>query len=113
MLKFFEIFEFSRENSYFERIRMVRMVRMVRSLDDRTFQRRLGPLRGAQPLVEDVLVRVEGLEDGAPKGRRVEELVVPADLVRTPVNNFELILVVNNFHKIQNFRQISDLFSQI
>ena len=34
MLKFFEIFEFSRENSYFERIRMVRM---VRSLADRTF----------------------------------------------------------------------------
>ena len=38
MLKFSEIFEFSRENSYFERIRMVRMVRMVRSLADRTFQ---------------------------------------------------------------------------
>ena len=42
MLKFSEIFEFSRENSYFERIRMVRMVRMVRSLADRTFQPRLG-----------------------------------------------------------------------
>ena len=41
MLKFSEIFEFSSENSYFERIRtvrMVRMVRMVRSLADRTFQ---------------------------------------------------------------------------
>ena len=38
MLKFSEIFEFSRENSYFERIRTVRMVRMVRSLADRTFQ---------------------------------------------------------------------------
>ena len=47
MLKFSEIFEFSRENSYFERIRIVRMVRMVRmvqmvrmvrSLADRTFQ---------------------------------------------------------------------------
>ena len=35
MLKFSEIFEFSREKSYFERIRMVRM---VRSLADRTFQ---------------------------------------------------------------------------
>ena len=33
--KFAEIFEFSRENSHFERIRMVRM---VRSLADRTFQ---------------------------------------------------------------------------
>ena len=33
-----EIFEFSMENSCFERIRMVRMVRMVRSLADRTFQ---------------------------------------------------------------------------
>ena len=33
-----KIFEFSRENSYFERIRMVRMIRMVRSLADRTFQ---------------------------------------------------------------------------
>ena len=40
MLKFSEILEFSRENSYFERIRMVRMVRMVRSLADRTFQLR-------------------------------------------------------------------------
>ena len=38
MLKISEIFEISRENSYFERIRMVRMVRMVRSLADRTFQ---------------------------------------------------------------------------
>ena len=41
MLKFSEFFEFSKENSYFERIRtvrMVRMVRMVRSLADRTFQ---------------------------------------------------------------------------
>ena len=38
MLKFSELFEFSRENSHFERIRMVRMVRMVRSLADRTFQ---------------------------------------------------------------------------
>ena len=38
MLKFSEIFEFLREISYFERIRMVRMVRMVRSLADRTFQ---------------------------------------------------------------------------
>ena len=32
------MFAFSRENSYFERIRMVRMVRMVRSLAGRTFQ---------------------------------------------------------------------------
>ena len=38
MLKKFEIFEFSSDNSYFERIRTVRMVRMVRSLADRTFQ---------------------------------------------------------------------------
>ena len=38
MLKISEIFEISRENSYFERLRMVRMVRMVRSLADRTFQ---------------------------------------------------------------------------
>ena len=38
MLKFSEIFEFFKGNSYFERIRMVRMVRMVRSLADRTFQ---------------------------------------------------------------------------
>ena len=41
MLKFSEFFEFSSENSYFERIRtvrMVRIVRMVRSLADRTFQ---------------------------------------------------------------------------
>ena len=43
MLKFSGNSEFPRENSYFERIRMirtVRMVRMVRSLADRTFQLR-------------------------------------------------------------------------
>ena len=40
MLKISEIFEFSIDNSYFERIRTVRMVRMVRSLADRTFQPR-------------------------------------------------------------------------
>ena len=41
MLNISEFFEFSKENSYFERIlmvRMVRMVRIVRSLADRTFQ---------------------------------------------------------------------------
>ena len=45
MLTFSEIFECSRENSYFERIRMVRMVRMVRSLADRTFQLCSAPRR--------------------------------------------------------------------
>ena len=47
MLKFSEIFEFSSEISYFERIRtvrVVRMVRMVRSLADRTFQLPPGPV---------------------------------------------------------------------
>ena len=62
MLKFSEIFEFSRENSYFERIRMVRMVRMVRSLADRTFQlgagleevvRQAGRARGAEHAADD------------------------------------------------------------
>ena len=48
MLKFSEIFEFSRENSYFERVRMVRMVRMVRSLADRTFQLCRGHVRHLQ-----------------------------------------------------------------
>ena len=46
----FVIFEFSGENSYFERIRMVRM---VRSLADRTFQLRrvpLPPSAAASPL---------------------------------------------------------------
>ena len=33
-INFSEFFEFSSENSYFERIRTVRMVRMVRSLAD-------------------------------------------------------------------------------
>ena len=33
--------------------------------------------------------------------------------IRTPVNSFEYCLIVNDFHKIQNFRQISDLFPQI
>ena len=45
MLKFSEIFEFSKENSYFERIRMVRM---VRSLADRTFQLCSAPPAGAR-----------------------------------------------------------------
>ena len=49
MLKFSENFEFSGENSNFERIRMVRMVRMVRSLADRTFQPRPGALRRGHP----------------------------------------------------------------
>ena len=57
MLKFSEIFEFSRENSYFERIRMVRM---VRSLADRTFQL-WGELEGHFPvagiLVQDLFCR--------------------------------------------------------
>ena len=39
-------FEFSKENSYFERVRMVRMVRMVRSLADRTFQLCFEPMCG-------------------------------------------------------------------
>ena len=60
MLKFSEIFEFSGENSYFQRIRivrivrMVRMVRMVRSLADRTFQLCHGPR------CDQVALRVEG-----------------------------------------------------
>ena len=52
MLKFSEMFEFSREISYFERIRMVRMVRMVRSLADRTFQ-----LRPRRPPAADLGLR--------------------------------------------------------
>ena len=57
MLKISEIFEFSRVNSYFERIRMVRMVRMVpmvrmvrmvRSFADRTFQLWPRPARAAR-----------------------------------------------------------------
>ena len=51
MLKFSEIFEFSRKKFYFERIRTVRMVRMVRSLADRTFQ--LRPLRPGGSLQAD------------------------------------------------------------
>ena len=58
MLKFSEIFEFSRENSYFERIRMVRMVRMVRSLADRTFQLCLERRELLQALEELTEVRV-------------------------------------------------------
>ena len=57
MLKFSEFFAFSKENSYFERIRMVRlvrMVRMVRSLADRTFQLRV---ERAAPLVQEALGR--------------------------------------------------------
>ena len=65
MLKFSEIFEFSRENSYFERIRMVRMVRMVRSLADRTFQ--LCLRRGGQ-LQEEAVRGVGALERGGGGG---------------------------------------------
>ena len=46
MLKFSEIFEFSRESSYFERIRM------VRSLADRTFQLWVQPVGGRRELPE-------------------------------------------------------------
>ena len=66
MLKFSELslFEFSRENSYFERIRMVRMVRMVRSLADRTFQLWPGPF------VEERAARARGHRaDVAPQRR--------------------------------------------
>ena len=62
MLKFSEIFEFSTENSYFERIRMVRMVRMVRSLADRTFQ------LWEQPLHPPILQRVVGQDSDATPG---------------------------------------------
>ena len=69
MLKFSEIFELSKENSYFERIRMVRMVRMVRSLADRTFQ--LWPMpvaaagRGGHLLLVCVdLLRLHGVLSG-------------------------------------------------
>ena len=69
MLKISEIFEFSSENSYFERIRTVRtvrMVRMVRSLADRTFQlclelaqpRGAVPVAGARPVGAQVQERV-------------------------------------------------------
>ena len=64
MLNFSEIFEFSKENSYFERIRMVRTVRMVpmvRSLADRTFQlcveRRSGRAAVKAELVDVDLIR--------------------------------------------------------
>ena len=62
-----EIFEFSRANSYFERIRMVRTVRtvrkvrMVRSLADRTIQlcveRRSGRAAVKAKLVDVDLIR--------------------------------------------------------
>ena len=41
----------------------------------------------------------------------LEPAAVAAALLRSEVNNS--LIIVNFFHKIQNFRQISDLFSQI
>ena len=77
MLKFSEIFEFSRENSYFERIRMVRMVRMVRSLADRTFQLWIGP--PAKSLLKEVDGR--GILRTALEAQRLEKVatVPPID----------------------------------
>ena len=44
-----------------------------------------------------------------PAGQPAVQLAVQR--VRSEVNNS--LIIVNFFHKIQNFRQISDLFSQI
>ena len=75
MLKFSEIFEFSRENSYFERIRIVRMVRMVRSLADRTFQLCLGPEdEAAQDQRRDAAA---GRRDGRVHGHEASDARVP------------------------------------
>ena len=92
MLKFSGIFEFSRENSYFERIRMVRMVRMVRSLADRTFQlwRRRRARRHAdleQARREREIRAVPGR--GRRAGRRPDAGVQRAADLRSEVNNFE------------------------
>ena len=75
MLKFSEIFEFSRENSYFERIRTVRMVRMVRSLADRTFQLWNG--RGRREGREGRAGRGEGCLPGVLLSRRFGHLEAP------------------------------------
>ena len=45
------------------------------------------------------------------EGTRGEEGTPDHSRLRSEVNNS--LIIVNNFHKIQNFRQISDLFSQI
>ena len=61
------------------------------------------------------LVAVGGSRLFAPGGAAVEQPAAgPAALpvpLRREVNNS--LIIVNFFHKIQNFRQISDLFSQI
>ena len=80
MLEFSELFEFSRENSCFERIRMVRivrMVRMVRSLADRTFQPSLVQGRTLLVAVAGLLVvdhdfRVILLQEETPRGFETE-----------------------------------------
>ena len=76
ILSFSEIFEFSRQNSYFERIRTVRMVRMVRSLADRTFQlcaaptsagllREVAPAPRGGVVLRTPAIRAPGLRVGA------------------------------------------------
>ena len=91
MLKFSEIFEFSGENSYFERIRMVRMVRMVRSLADRTFQLWLPLLPGP-----GLAGRGDDRQDGRGRGRRRE--VRAADAVALPPVAVGLHLCFSNFY---------------
>ena len=78
MLKFSEIFEFSRENSYFERIRMVRMVRMVRSLADRTFQLWLELIRARRAAEDDA---ADGVPGGAHAVNAIREHLVPEQRV--------------------------------
>ena len=68
---------------------------------------RVGPELLVRREVEahELIHRDEGVADG----REVQ--VVEEPVLRSEVNNS--LIIVNFFHKIQNFRQISDLISQI
>ena len=56
-------------------------------------------------------VRVRGKERCSTRASPARAVGEAACWLRREVNNS--LIIVNNFHKIQNFRQISDLFSQI
>ena len=56
-------------------------------------------------------LRFAGLRRGEAAAEERRRAADDGSLLRSEVNNS--LIIVNFFHKIQNFRQISNLFSQI
>ena len=99
-LNFSEFFEFSRENSYFERIRMVRMVRMVRSLADRTFQLRRSRLGRSGP------------RGRASRGCRRSTHRTPASRCLSPASKIQRTVTTWNLKTISTLSYFLKLFSK-